>query len=82
MTKQEKIDKIARFAVLSGKLQSLIQNELFISEPQKQELCDEIFGINKRVQAGMMRGIETRLHTVYNTLRQYRAENLFPSLAR
>jgi len=74
MTKQEK------FELLTNKLTDLIRNELFLSDNQKLELTDELFCINKRVQAGITRGIELRLHAVYNTLREYRSTNLFPSL--
>jgi hypothetical protein len=72
MAKQEK------FELLTNKLTNLIRNELFLTDDQKLELTDELFCINKRVQAGMMRGIEIRLHAIYNSLRAHRTANLFP----
>jgi hypothetical protein len=76
MTKQE------QFALLSEKLTRVINDELFLTSDQKQELNDEVFCINQRVQSGLMKGVEIRLCAVRNTLLTWRSENLFPSLKK
>ena len=74
------MNKQKKFDLLTTKLSALIEDELFLTDDQKTELVDELFCINQRVQARMMRGIEMRLHAICNSLREYRSTNLFPSL--
>jgi hypothetical protein len=73
--------KTQRFDTLCRKLTEVINNELFLSPEQKRDLTDEICGINQCIQAGSL-GVEKRLYAVWNSLRQYRIENLFPSRRR
>jgi hypothetical protein len=73
--------KTQRFDTLCQKLTEVINNELFLSTEQKQGLSDEIFCINRRIQAGLTRGVEMRLHAVCNSLKEYRAQNLIERIA-